>query len=225
MGPEISIYLARHRAVYIEVTKVACTSIKAALAPLVDIDLTNGDGNPHVADFPSPPDAPASDDRLYPDLFTFAFVRNPWDRLFSCYRDKIGGEVEGFTSFDLKPGVADCLAGYDEFTGGMSFEDFVRAVASIPDDRADDHIRSQYTFLTNQAGTLGVDFVGRFENIEHDFARVAEEIGLPKDIKLPRLQSAGSPKRHQDHYSPEVQKIVANRFRKDIELFGYRFDG
>ena len=34
---------------------------------------------------------------LYPGFYRFAFVRNPWDRLVSCYRDKIkNGEGPNF---------------------------------------------------------------------------------------------------------------------------------
>ena len=36
----------------------------------------------------------------------------------------------------------------------MSFDDFVQAVASIPDDRADEHFRSQHSFVTNTEGVI-----------------------------------------------------------------------
>jgi hypothetical protein len=222
-GPEVSVLLEPYDAVYIEIPKVACTSFKVAFAQLLGISLDEGGGDPHQVNFPAPFAPPSRLGMLYPGLFTFAFVRNPWDRLVSCYRDKIRGEVDGFTNFSMRPGVADCLADFDAFTPDMAFDDFVAAVASIPDEQADAHFRSQSTFLTDQVGEIAVDFVGRYERLLADFNLVQGMIGLPA-IELPRLQAARSSVRYVDYYSPTAQKVVAERFAEDIELFQYKFE-
>lgn len=221
-GPEIAIFLEPYAAIYIEIPKVACTSFKVSFAKLLGISLEDAGGDPHQTCYPLPPTAPSFSDLLYPGIFTFAFVRNPWERLVSCYRDKILGEVQGFTNFTIRPGVANCLAHYDAFFANMTFEEFVYAVASIPDDEADAHFRSQHTFLTNEAGEIGIDFVGRYERLIADFQLIQQRIGLP-DIELPHLQAARYPTQYTSFYSPQLQKIVAERFCNDIELFQYSF--
>ena len=215
-----TILLERYRAVYVEIPKVACTSIKTALAPFAGVSLDTL-GNPHEMNWPVA--VPSRSGCLFPDRFSFAFVRNPWDRLLSCYRDKIGGEVDGYTSFSIRPGVADCLARFDSFFAGMSFEAFVAAVASIPDVDADAHFRSQHAFVTNEAGEIALNFIGHYEHLADDFQTVAQRIGLPS-VNLPRLQTARTTVRYGEFYTPETQQIVAERFRKDVELFGYTFE-
>jgi Sulfotransferase family len=217
------VWLERYRAIYLEIPKVACTSIKTALAPLAGVRLEDSGGNPHEAPWPRPPGEPGREGPLFPGWFTFAFVRNPWDRLVSCYRDKIRGEVDGFTSFTIRPGVANCLARFDAFVAGMSFEDFVRAVASIDDAAADEHFRSQCAFVTDAGGALAVDFVGRYERLAEDFGHVARVINLPP-IELPRLQAARTMAAYASFYSAEAQRLVAHRYARDIEMFGYTFD-
>jgi hypothetical protein len=216
-----AVLLEVQRAVYIEVPKVACSSIKIVLADLLGIDLGDAGGNPHVVRFPAPPSGPTPS-ALYPGLFSFAFVRNPWDRLVSCYRDKIMGEVSDFTSFDASRGVAHCLARFDVFRAGMSFDAFVDAVAAVPDDEADDHFRSQHTFVTNASGAIAIDYVGRFESLARDFRHVCERLDLPS-VALPRVQAARSRGRYTDYYSSRARRIVADRFRQDVSLFGYEF--
>jgi hypothetical protein len=222
-GPEVSILLEPYDAVYIEIPKVACTSFKVAFAKLLDINLEEAGGDPHQASFPAPLVPPSHAGLFYPGLFTFAFVRNPWDRLVSCYRDKIRGEVDGFTNFSVRAGVAICLEDFDAFTPDMTFDDFVAAVASIPDENADAHFRSQSTFLTNEAGEIAIDFVGRYERLHADFNHVQRMVGLPP-IELPRLQAARNSARYADYYSPMTQRVVAQRFAEDIELFHYHFE-
>jgi len=217
------ILLERYGAVYVEIPKVACTSIKTAIASLIGVSLTETEGNPHEARWPTPA-APGRSGPLFPSLFTFAFVRNPWDRLVSCYRDKIRSEVDGYTYFTIRPGVANCLARFDAFFAGMSFDEFVRAVASIPDEEADAHFRSQHTFVTNEEGGLAIDFVGRYERLAEDFRFVEQAIGLPT-IELPRLQAAREPRTYAAFYTAETRRIAADRYGRDVEMFGYAFAG
>lgn len=219
LGTQYSIALPDYQAVYIDIAKVASSSLKAYLAAVLGIAETTD--NPHETDFPRPLSSDPTGQRLYPGLYTFAFVRNPWDRLVSCYRDKIAGEVQGYTAF-ADNGVAHCLAGFDTFSADMSFVDFAYAVASIPDQHADEHFRSQADYLTNTEGSLAVDFVGRYENLNTDFARIVALLGLPEEIELPRLQAA-APANFVDFYTTETRELIAERYARDIALFRYQY--
>jgi hypothetical protein len=159
--------------VYVEVPKVACSSIKIVLAGLVGVDLRAVGGNPHEAVFPEAPD-PIPGPKACPGMFSFAFVRNPWDRLVSCYRDKILGQAPDFTGFHPARQVAYSLARFDVFKAGMPFEGFVEAVSDIPDVDADGPFRSQHTFVSNGSGDIVLDFVGRFESLQSDSIQFAE---------------------------------------------------
>jgi len=143
--------------------------------------------------------------------------------LVSCYRDKIRGEVDGYTYFTIRPGVANCLSRFDAFIAGMPFYERVIAVASIGDEDADSHFRSQHSFLTNALGELAVDFVGRYENLLSDFQSVQQTVGMLA-IELPCVQVARPANRYVEYYTAETRSLVGNRFHKDIELFGYEFD-
>ena len=220
-GPTIAIALEPWRAVYVEIPKVACTSIKVAIAGVLDIKLDGPDGDPHQSTFPFARPS-FSADSLFPGYFSFAFVRNPWDRLVSCYRDKIAGEVDGFTHSTIREGVADCLARFEIFQPGMTFASFAQAVASIPDSEADEHFRSQYTFVSGSDRATRVDFIGRFEALARDIEAVCRKTGMPS-LALPHLQAAGTQKRYADYYDPALREAVAERYAEDIERFCYRF--
>jgi hypothetical protein len=208
--------------VYIEVPKVACSSIKIALASIVGVDLDAVGGNPHEAPFPEPVQR-ANGPKLFPGLFAFAFVRNPWDRLASCYRDKVAGEAAEFTGIDPRSGVAYCLSRFGVFRPDMSFEEFVHEVAAIPDAEADDHFRSQHTFVSNNSAKIAIDFVGRFENLSTDFKRACQQLGIG-ELKLPRVQAMRLARPYSQFYTNDTRRVVAQRFAADVELFGYRFD-
>jgi hypothetical protein len=151
-------------------------------------------------------------------MFSFAFVRNPWDRLVSEYV-------------------------YRQYK--CSFEDFI--VNCFPTPKDDDYIKGrdlyrhvipQVDFICDCDGEVMVDFVGKFENIGEDFAAVTEQItgnrlSLPhknKSSKSPLKKWLGltktkhAKKRHySEYYNNQTREIVAEKYQRDITLFNYEF--
>ena len=106
----------------------------------------------------------------YHRYFKFAFVRNPWDRLVSCYMSKL---VIAGPGFNMRP-YGDVTLRRD-----MTFKEFAEAVCRIRDEESDPHFRSQHIVICDDGPGKGIlaDFVGRFENLEEDFGIVAKRLG------------------------------------------------
>ena len=143
--------------------------------------------------------------------FLFAFVRNPLTRLYSCYLDKVVVAANKGRPCTLAPwGVS----------AAMSFEDFVRCIAAIPDDQADQHFRSQYPLLWYRDQWL-VDSIGHFESLDEDWEVLAAKIGLDQLPGRQRSSGAGDALRRLP-LSADVAGLAVQRYRQDIDLFGYR---
>jgi hypothetical protein len=188
---------------FVPTPKVANRSMKIAIASHIGMQWR---GDIHHAPWHFTPLALLKDN----DYFRFGFVRNPLDRLLSCYAQKI-------VYYERELGMQPLLWRYGKaFDKDLSFAEFVEAVARIPDRVSDIHFRSQHTFLYHR-GKLMVDFVGHFEQLEQDWNFLREKFGLPE---LPHQNRS----RHVDYreaYTPELAAIAAKRYKKDIELFGY----
>lgn len=139
-------------------------------------------------------------DPVYRDMFKFAFVRNPWSRLVSWYEYILRSEGHHRR---------------ERVTGLGGFDAFVEHYTGNPR-------RSQWSMLVDRDGGLGVDFVGRLETLDADVARLCQQLGLEAGI-LPHRNKADS-RRWQDYYSPRSVDLVQQRWRKEIEAFGYSFE-
>jgi hypothetical protein len=213
--------------VYFVVQKAACTSIKSALLPLFDEDSARA-GEPLRSDvhkfFDSSPNQLKKKhfveelDGKYSDYFKFAFVRNPWDRLLSCYLDKLSEEGPGMKS---PPALAARVY------PGMPFAEFVEVVHDTPDKNANIHFRSQCSVICRwgEDRLIMADFIGRFENLEADFETVVDRIGDSRVQKMPHLMKAKSRKSrsYQEFYDERLKNLVYERYREDVEKLGYTF--
>jgi hypothetical protein len=157
----------------------------------------------------------------YDSYWKFGLVRNPWDRLVSCWRQKIDNAVISSNARRANR-VAPSLAGYDAFHPGMSFHDFVCAVAEIPDEDANKHFRSQYTFVADEQGRLVVDYLGRMESLDAELDYIFHKAGIPKQPVPHLLKTEREP--YDKYYSQATRDLVAKRFARDIDLFGYSFE-
>jgi chondroitin 4-sulfotransferase 11 len=211
------IVLHERRAMYFPIQKVANSSWKRICAEILGLDTS--DRGPHAIRFPT---LPLDEVHRHADYFRFCFVRNPWDRVVSCYVEKIKTDP-GYTTRFFRDGVFVGFIPYGVFRAGMSFQSFVEAIAGIPDEEADRHFRSQHTFVTDARGELLVNFVGKLEQSAEDFAHVLRRLGRDPS-EVPHLNRSD----HSDYksfYTPRTMELVRQRYERDITLFGYDFAG
>lgn len=194
-----------HRAVYFAIPKNASTTLKTMISILSGVDaLPNG----HMRLTISRKSALTK----YSRYLKFAFTRDPFDRLVSCYRFKI-----------IEEGSIPFKRYGDMFSKGMSFPDFVAAVCEIPDREANRHFRSQSSFLTDAQGSLVIDFIGRVENFETDCSRLSRLLGEDLPAVAKRKVSK-SPRPSQGCFTAELRDKVGQRYESDFTLLGYPFD-
>jgi hypothetical protein len=190
----------RHKFIFVHIPKAAGSSITSALRPYgKDNKLSNALTKHETLSefFARTHVAPA-------DFFKFAFVRNPWCRAVSLY-------------FYLRTRAHKIpeIASVDDFPA------FLRALSKESAWLAKLHsVRPQSDFVF-QDGKLIVDFVGRYERLTEDFARVCTEIVIPVRA-LDRVNQS----RHEHYaryYDDWGRDFIADRYKGDIAHFGYTF--
>jgi len=147
---------------------------------------------------------------IWSSYFKFSIARNPWDRVVSLFSWEARNKPELKPARQLrhKLGVP-----FDESAEtARLFRNFVAGAWST-----NDHIY----LLDNQ---LCVDYMIRYESLSTGLAEVCRRIGIP-DVELPRLKAGlrQQARPYVDYYDEASRNIVADRHRRDIELFGYRF--
>ena len=197
----------RHRFIFIHIYKTAGTSLTHALRPYAREPLPArilervGLRTPAIA--PLPDHVSARDVReaiprdLFESCFKFAFVRNPWDWQVSLYHYM--RELRRHPQHHI--------------VAPLSFDEYIEWRVS-----SDKHL--QKDFVTDESGTLLVDFVGRFENLECDAQKVFERIGIRATVPH-RNRSFHDD--YRTYYSDRSKRLVSDHFAADIEMFGYSF--
>jgi hypothetical protein len=66
-----------------------------------------------------------------------------------------------------------------------------------------------------------MDFIGKFENLQKDFDYVMNRLNLPQQ-KLTH-ENCTLHKPYRDYYDDETEEVVAERYKDDINCFGYEF--
>lgn len=138
----------------------------------------------------------------YKNYFKFAFVRNPWDRVVSCYCNKV--LTQGHKRF------RECF--------GKGFDYFVDYIRKQNLHTADAHIRLQTALIPLDE----VDFIGRLENFNEDLLYVMGMLGL-QHVAIPH-KNKSTHTHYSTYYNRKTRQIIAEKYRADIEAFGYQFE-
>ena len=220
------------------IPKSACSKTKLVLQQLeglpvppdpLQIHFRNTPGFsfvPSIADFDT---SDAAAILTSPEWFRFAFVRNPYSRLFYAYKSQVMDLSSPYVSFRESirqhagyPSQPD--SGPSSALGMVGFADFVRYIAEQDDDHRDGHWKSQSATMC--LDLIRYDFVGQVETFVEDFTSLLRRFDAPTElvaslservnttIKLP-LAAA---------YNKDLADLVHGIYVHDFETFGYDRD-
>lgn len=203
--------LEDRKLVFISVPKVACSSILSAIASSYQVKLQSA---LHSDPFWQIVRGTLSAQQQTYDKF--AFVRNPFARIVSCYKHKIL-RVRMQSQTEQVPYLFHKFLPLES-----TFDEFINVISRVPDCHAEQHFKSQYAILY-EGGRLLPDWVGRFETLAASWAEIAQKYRFEQ--ALPKLRSTAhlpdTPQDYRTYYTRPLVKLVYRRYQKDIEVFGY----
>ncbi len=201
----------RHKFIFIAIPKTAGHTIRSALRPLLADDdweqcrlfLKKSFPIPELAKFGHGHLTACQIERHLPnanydEFFSFAFVRNPYDRFvsYNAFRNQKNGRMQRDPLGTMKASLED------------------------KDQLLNIWMRPQAEFVTNRkTGKLMVSYVARYEDIQTEIDAIRARFGGPP-FPLPRV-NASMRGHFLDYYDAELREMVAYRYERDFRLFGY----
>ena len=136
---------------------------------------------------------------IFQQALVVLFVRNPYDRMVSCYE---------FTNAERRKNKTQEVP---------TFEIFCREYPVFKT-----YAMSSYLTFKNIAI---VDFIGRFENLTIDIKRLLRLLGLNDQVDIPHIQKRKVPYRpYQEYYTKELQDFVYHKLISDFQIFNYSYE-
>jgi hypothetical protein len=198
--------MKKTQSIFVHIPK---TGGKSILTSVYEVGIHDGFGHAPIEFYRS-----MFTSKVFEKLFKFAFVRNPWDRVYSGYKFAIQG---GF-GFENDLILSKEIAGY-------SFESFVKNW--LPKQNIDIDkftiFKPQYKFVCDTQNRILLDRICYFEQIKQEYQYIEKRLGCP--AKLPHLNRSYTTKTYLDAYDEEMKKIIEQIYCTDIEIFNYTFSG
>lgn len=130
----------------------------------------------------------------------FAVCRNPWDRFVSGWR---------YLKETQDLGLDEVL---DEIEAG-NFDGNAKVLSHL--------VRPQLAILQDGEGRFLPSTMLRFENLQGDFSKLCDQLGIPHR-RVP-IRNAGKRRPYWTYFDDSTRERVARLFQADIEKFGYSF--
>jgi hypothetical protein len=212
----------KHKYVFVETAKVACSTVKMTLQRLeledknftreVFQDVHNRAYSPllRLQQVPNFERVLKSD-----NYFRFCFVRNPYTRTLSAYLNKILGNSLPEKSIILSQLGLDMR----DMSIPISFEQFISAIEKQPISMMNNHWRHQY-YSTYQ-DTMNYHFIGKFERFDEDFSYVMEKLGASSYYLSESRHATNSTSKFNEYYTDELLERVYELYQIDFKTFDY----
>ena len=177
---------------------------------------------------------PDERERMVKTFFKFLFVRHPFYRILSAYRNKF---INPNTQFELQYGrpivrkYRKPRVPLNPVTGkDVTFQEFVRYLIDKEThvQKMNEHWMPMYELC--QPCYMNYNFVGSFENLALDTSALLARLRAPGKIAFPRKQSFYGTSMDRDtvnkfysNVTTEEYKSLYGRYMNDFKCFSYKF--
>lgn len=210
---KIMIISKKHKFIFIHIPKNAGTSISECLRNFTQEDkhwaVSSSTKHQTLNDLIAMKTEASLSKKIFRDFsfleyYKFAIVRNPFDRMISLY--------DYLNKYKVR----------NEILKVSSFEEFVEELNNPSSWVNTLHSSTQQlNYIIDQNGSIGVDNVVRFENLDKSIDLIEKELGF--NLELKRLNESKSRKSYKTFYNNNTKKIIEDKFRDDLEIFNYGF--
>ena len=163
--------------------------------------------------------------------FKFLFVREPFHRLLSGYKDKFFGKNRVYTDGFRKRIVRAFRPHEEEVLGAetnnVTFTEFLKFVVWNNNSMAGDVHWRQIEKLCFPCA-FDFDFIGHFETLAEDAAYFMRKARLDDHVTFPPVRASKASSDFLAYYSQVPREVIyrlGEAFRSDFEMFGYPFPG
>lgn len=185
---------------FVHVNKAGGTSVCEALAPWEDCQGAVRDHDP----------ARTYRDRLgaslWSEMFSFAFLRNPWDRMVSSYEYR--------RQYLAGPGALPAAR--------LSFRDWM--LGPVADDPSDREWSDQLWMVCDDAWQPIVSRIYLYDDLEAGFADACARIGIAAP-PLPHHNRTERGDWRRGYYDAETDALVRERYARDLAWAEARHPG
>ncbi len=185
---------------------------------------------------------------MFPTYFTFAFVRNPFDKFVSAWLHRFDPNRKEFKESPMRN---HSLKEYAELVKDLLI---YWSSTSLSSDREmgphrvplcdlwyeGHHCRYQKDFLLDynpeyyfgvkRCNSAPCSFIGRYETLEEDLRCVMNILGAPQyklfkdNVSLSRRAKENEKRHYRDYYDKPTRRLVEEIYADDLELLGYDFE-
>ena len=226
----------KYKLVFCPVPKVSCTVWKNILAKLEGVNIVKDVHQEVKYKLNSLKQYSLKDRTNILKTYTkFMFVREPFERLLSAYKDVFMGWYKHSDKFwqGYRRRVREYLVksgrvGIDPDVDNTTFEEFATYVVLTKrnGEKLQVHWRQMYDLC--HPCYMQFDYIGRYETLSEDAEFIFRKTNLQNEVKFPEWRPTDTHILTQKYYSNLTLLRIAqlqNIYKDDIELFGYSFPG
>jgi chondroitin 4-sulfotransferase 11 len=151
-------------------------------------------------------------DKKYQDYTRIMVIRNPWKRLLSHYI----GQIQSNVNYQYRTDHV-----YIPNLEGISFDEFIELLLETPLDKLDMHYSLQ---TANLHESTKIDYIIHTEDMSIEIPKISKSLGLATTV----IEKWGYPTNYTKdwklYYNNISKNKVAKLYKKDIEVFGFKFD-